>query len=156
MKQFKILKKLRKANCKTNANTMNAGGIIISLKLTSKAFQNKSVLIYKMDYETTKRMKSSEEVNTIAWKVSIFGVFLVRHNSPFSVRMRENTDQKKTEIFHVVCSFVIWLKLQVSLFAWNRCSLKLSAHQRDYFRRSEMTSNLKAMRFLYGKYPLKQ
>ena len=111
MKQFKILKKLRKANCKTNANTMNAGGIIISLKLTSKAFQNKSVLIYKMDYETTKRMKSSEEVNTIAWKVSIFGVFLVRHNSPFSVRMRENTDQKNSkdwnfsrgvQLFHMI------------------------------------------------------
>ena len=45
---------------------------------------------------------------TTAWKVSVFGVFLVRifrHSrissiSPFSVPMRENTDQKNSEYGH--------------------------------------------------------
>ena len=32
-----------------------------------------------------------------AWKVSVFIVFLVRSISPYSVRMRKNTDQKNSE-----------------------------------------------------------
>ena len=45
-----------------------------------------------------------------AWKVSLFGVFLV-HNfphltSPYSVQMRENTDQKNSEYRHFSRSFI--------------------------------------------------
>ena len=75
-----------------------------------------------------------------AWKVSIFGVILVRifthsdwirrevlHISPYSVRMRENTDQDNSEYGHFSRSemltgksktpmhSVIWFKIDVKL-----------------------------------------
>ena len=51
-----------------------------------------------------------------AWKVSVFGLFLVLifwHSNSYSVRMRENTDQKNSEYGHFspseewVC--IIWI-----------------------------------------------
>ena len=62
-----------------------------------------------------------------AWKVSVFLVFLVRifpHSnwirrdipciSPYSVRMRENTDQKNSEYGHFSCS--VCLKITLTFY----------------------------------------
>ena len=57
-----------------------------------------------------------------AWKVSVFGLFLVlifRHSNSYSVRMRENTEQKNSEYGHFspseewVC--IIWIFHQTIL-----------------------------------------
>ena len=53
------------------------------------------------------------ESNTV-WKVSVFGVFLVRI-FPYSVQMCENTDQKNSEYGHFLRSVKKTVKLHANL-----------------------------------------
>ena len=73
---------------------------------------------------TSKGLPCSILVSNTVWKVSVFGVFLVRI-FPYSVRMLENTDQNNSEYGHFSHSFSFtWNKVKhgsrsVS-FTWNK------------------------------------
>ena len=61
--------------------------------------------LIKQDFKSTTTTSSNNPpANTKAafdmWKVFVFGAFLVRIFT-YSVQMRENTDQKNTDTFHV-------------------------------------------------------
>ena len=84
-----------------------------------------------------------------AWKMSEFGVFLVRifpHSdwilciSPYSIRMRENTDQNNSEYEHFLRSVVNSFALQIVLWFCTNWMLFISKKlrlQNDYYTMSE-------------------
>ena len=72
----------------------------------------------KEDHTISTRKQYSKSIHLTAWKVPVFGVILVhifphsdwirkdtlRKISPYSVRMRENADQNKSEYGHILRS----------------------------------------------------
>ena len=79
-----------------------------------KLFENEWVTeIIASEYFTGESIEL-EEKNTV-WYVSKYGVF----SGPYSVRMRENTDQKKLRIWTL---FTQWKNIQVFLKIGQTCS----------------------------------
>ena len=55
----------------------------------------------------TKEQFSLNKPSTTVWNVSKYGVFSGPYFSPYSVRMRENTDQKKLRIWTLFMQFTL-------------------------------------------------
>ena len=67
------------------------------------------------DFLYEKRIISSTSTRNTAWKVFVFGVFLVRI-FPHADRIRENTDQKNSEYGHFLRSAIMDISFYLLLF----------------------------------------
>ena len=78
------------------------------------------------------------------WKVSVFGVFLarifllsdwIRRFSPYSVRMRENTNQKNSEYWQFLCSDCLFFLTYRG--SWTLCACHGRCHSRSPVQREK-------------------
>ena len=117
-----------KVNNKDNRTTPMARKFLLFIRLTKKHFI--------LEWETASQIRMCMYIT--AWKVSVFGVFLVSifplRISPYSVRMRKDTDQKNAKYGHSSRN----VSRENVIDLWQR---NIIIKQRYFFGESKLLSN---------------